>query len=81
MNLLKYTICVALGIVLSSGAYGATELAQFNDWTAFTDNVSGQKTCFVVSKPTKKSPANVRRDEVLFYVTFWSNTPGQAEPN
>lgn len=81
MNLLKYTICIVLGIAGSGAAQAATELGQFNAWTAFTDNVSGVKTCFVVSKPTKKAPSNVRRDEVLFYITYWSNKPGQAEPN
>lgn len=81
MNLLKYAMFVVLGVVTAGSARAATELGQFNDWTAFTDNAGGQKSCFVVSKPTKKAPSNVRRDEVLFYVTYWANNPRQAEPN
>lgn len=38
-------------------------------WDAYTYTESGKKVCYVVSKPTKTAPANVRRGEIYFIVS------------
>ncbi|MEM6666108.1 MAG: invasion associated locus B family protein [Pseudomonadota bacterium] len=46
------------------------------DWQAFMDEGNGQKTCFVISKPTQSAmnPAGRRRGPAFIFVT---NRPGE----
>ncbi len=44
-------------------------LGQFSDWGAYTANIDGAKTCYVVSQPKDSAPKGVNRDPVLFFIT------------
>ena len=59
---------------LTLGAAGAAAqtpklLGQDRDWGAYSVEVDGATTCYVLTRPKDQSPKNVRRDPVYFFVT------------
>jgi hypothetical protein len=74
-------------LVCAATAAGAQEstnrVTTISDWNVFTEDASGElpKQCWGVSKPVETvntrdgQPAQVRRDDILLFVTF---TPGKA---
>ena len=57
----------------SISAYAAAPklLGTYKDWSALMLVQGGEKQCYMVSRPTKKSPKGVRRGEVYLMVTHW----------
>lgn len=80
MRSMRATLVLLTGLFGAQVA-GAEEVGQFQDWTAHAVNSDQGKVCYIVSKPTRKQPSNVNRDEVLFYVTIWAEQPQFAEPS
>lgn len=61
-------------VALALGAAGAAAqtpklLGQDKDWGAYSVELDGGTTCYVLSRPKDQSPKNVRRDPVYFFVT------------
>jgi len=48
---------------------GPRALGTFDAWTAVEMTERGSKICYILSRPTKSEPANVRRGDVLLMVT------------
>jgi invasion protein IalB len=46
----------------------ATQFKQHRDWGAYSYQANGAKNCFVLSKPTSKSPADRDHGDVYFMV-------------
>jgi invasion protein IalB len=44
-------------------------LGTFQEWEAYLLVEGNRRTCYMASQPTKKEPANVRRGDVLVFVT------------
>src|SRR5690606_28517745 len=42
---------------------------QYSDWGAYTAAPGGKKVCFVISRPTKTLPTNVRRDPSYLFIS------------
>ena len=66
--LLVAAVALALGTT-GAAAQTPTLLGQDKDWGAYTAEVDGGTTCYVLSRPKDQSPKNVRRDPVYFFVT------------
>lgn len=66
-------------LLFTSSASALERISDYKDWTVFTHASNGEKMCFAVSRPKDKEPKNVRRGEVLFYVTSWKNIVGDGE--
>jgi invasion protein IalB len=58
---------LAVGFTTAAQAQ-ATQFKQHKDWGAYSYQASGGKNCFVLSKPTKKSPADRDHGDVYFMV-------------
>lgn len=52
-------------------AQSAKFLEQFNDWSSYTRDGSGDKICFAVSQPKDSEPKGVNRGQIVFYLTTW----------
>lgn len=52
-------------------AQAATFLQQFNDWSSYVRDGSGDKICFAVSQPKDSEPKTVKRGQIVFYLTTW----------
>jgi len=44
-------------------------IGQYGDWGAYAAAPGGKKLCFVISRPTKMLPANVRRDPAYLFIS------------
>jgi hypothetical protein len=54
----------------SADAAAPRVLGTFNDWEAYQlIEGNNQRTCYMASQPSKKEPGNVRRGDVLVFVT------------
>lgn len=56
--------------VASPAAFAATNLGTFDFWTAWTDQDSSGKICYVSSTPQTMEPSNVNRGDIHFIVTI-----------
>lgn len=70
----RLRILLVAAAALAVGSVGAAAqspklLGQDKDWGAYTAEVDGGTTCYVLSRPKDQSPKNVRRDPVYFFVT------------
>ncbi|MFN4284262.1 MAG: invasion associated locus B family protein [Alphaproteobacteria bacterium] len=55
---------------VSAQAAAPRVLGTFNDWEAYQlIEGTNQRTCYMASQPTKKEPGNVKRGDVLVFVT------------
>ncbi|MBO6826980.1 MAG: hypothetical protein JJ879_12315 [Sneathiella sp.] len=45
-------------------------LGTFKDWSAYTWAEEGQKICYMLSRPIKSLPTNVRRGDIYIMVTY-----------
>ncbi len=67
---LKAGVALMVG-VLSTGAAqaAATKIGTYNFWTAWTDQDSKGKICYISSQPQDAQPTNVKRSPIHFLVT------------
>jgi invasion protein IalB len=45
-------------------------LGTFKDWSAYTWVEEGQKICYMLSRPLKSVPTNVRRGDIYLMITY-----------
>ncbi|MCC2111106.1 MAG: hypothetical protein KDJ16_03640 [Hyphomicrobiales bacterium] len=70
-------LAVALGAT-AAAAQKTTPLEQYKDWGAYSFNSGGGKTCYIISKPVKKEPADRNHGDVFFFIT---HIPGEGVKN
>lgn len=67
---LAFGSAVVLAVLAAAANANAQEvLGTFNDWTAFTDKVSGKQICYIGSKPKKAEGNYTKRDDAFVLVT------------
>ncbi len=52
------------------GGAGATLVATFNDWSAYTAQTGRSKICYALSQPKSRSPANLKDTPAYLFVSF-----------
>ncbi|HEY4135546.1 MAG TPA: invasion associated locus B family protein [Alphaproteobacteria bacterium] len=74
--MMQIALRFAAAALLSCAAFASAEaaapkvLGTFNDWEAYLlVEGNNQRTCYMASQPAKKEPANVKRGDVLVFVT------------
>lgn len=78
-RLLLALFLIPLAPDVSSAQQGNQQLLeQFQDWSAYTANVSGGKICFVISQPKSRAPSGLNRDPAYLFVT---HRPGDKVRN
>lgn len=72
-----------LTMALSAPAFAEDpkSLGSYKAWSAFSANVSGHQTCFVISDPEDSQPTNVTHGDVVFMVTNWKTRGVKNEPS
>ncbi|PRD43432.1 hypothetical protein C5748_12150 [Phyllobacterium phragmitis] len=63
-----------MGTASAALAQTPSQISQFNAWGAYSYQSGNGKVCYVLSVPTKKTPANVDHGDNFFLV---SQKPGQ----
>ena len=72
-SLIAIILFAALSVTgtLSANAQAPKFLQQFNDWSSYVRDDTGQKICFAVSQPKDSEPKKVNRGQIVFYLTTW----------
>ena len=52
------------------GGAGATLVATFNDWAAYTAQTGKSKICYALSQPKQRTPANLKDTPAYVFVSF-----------
>lgn len=72
MTVMLRVLAVSALIATAASAEAAAPkvLGTFNDWEAYQlIEGANQRTCYMASQPSKKEPGNVKRGDVLVFVT------------
>lgn len=52
------------------GGTGASLVATFNDWSAYTAQTGKQKICYALAQPKSRAPANLKDTPAYLFVSF-----------
>lgn len=55
--------------------------ATHGDWTVYTNGAGADRICYVMTKPTSKSPGNVNHGDVFFLVSSWQSGAATEQPS
>ncbi len=64
-----FSAFVGLSVQTGYAAQDLKPITESGDWSAWSFMEEGMKTCFLLSRPTKSLPTNVRRGEIHLHVT------------
>lgn len=56
-------------------------LSTSGDWQTYARTDSGTKVCYVLAKPSTKSPSNVRHGDIYFMVASWKAGQASEQPS
>lgn len=65
----------------AQAATGANLEGVFTDWTVYSRNEGGDKICYVLSKPSTKTPSSVDHGEIYFMVANWKSGVAKEQPS
>ena len=65
----------------SQAATGANLEGVFTDWTVYSREEAGDKICYVLAKPSTKTPTSVRHGDIYFMVANWKSGAAQEQPS
>ena len=73
----------ALMVITASPAQAAEPKLEgtFGDWAAYSRADGGDKICYVISEPTKKTPSSVRHGDIFFMVSNWQSGQASEQPS
>lgn len=54
-------------------------LGIFKDWQAYTWSENGKKICYMLTRPTKSLPKNVKRGDIYLMVTYRPSSKSKEE--
>ena len=79
-SLLLGSLCVA-ALATPASADAALLLGKFKDWGAYSTGTGSGLTCYAMSNPRAKRPANLKRDDVFLMVSDWPGRKIKGEPS
>lgn len=56
-------------------------MGTFRDWHVYNTGAGAERSCFVVSPPQTKTPANVNRGPIFFMITSWPGRNVKNQPS
>jgi len=78
-SLLTLPLC----LLMSAPAYAADPKLEgvFTDWTVYSRDDGGDKSCYAITKPKSKAPKNVNHGDVYFLVSNWKSGAAKEQPS
>ncbi|MBU1288361.1 MAG: invasion associated locus B family protein [Alphaproteobacteria bacterium] len=70
-----------LAIAVPCAMAQPTAIGRYNDWSVFTDTISGETVCYAATPATDKAPASANHGEVWYYVTNWKSGRARNQPS
>lgn len=53
----------------------------FSDWAAYSRIEAGDKICYVLASPSKKTPSSVKHGDIYFMVSNWKSGQATEQPS
>ncbi len=81
-NLFAATMAASLCFTAAEAVSASADpraLGIFKDWQAYTWNESGKKICYMLSRPNKSLPNNVKRGDIYLMVTYRPKSKSKEE--
>lgn len=82
----RYMLAAFVAVFLCNGATNSVAassdprtLGIFKDWQAYTWSESGKKVCYMLSRPNKSLPQNVKRGDIYLMVTYRPKSNSKEE--
>ncbi len=75
------TIFLAFGVAPAQGEVAAKLEGVFTDWSVYSKSLSGEKICYVLTKPTSKTPSSVNHGDIYFMVANWQSGAAKEQPS
>lgn len=69
----KFIISLVILLGFTSAANAQVKDKKFKNWTVYTVDMQGKKTCYIASFPRSKSGNYKKRDDPYFMVTYIGN--------
>ena len=60
---------------------GATLEGVFTDWSVYSRDEAGDKICYVLAKPSTKTPTSVKHGDIYFMVANWKSGAAKEQPS
>lgn len=76
ISLAGLTAALALPVMADASA-----IANYNDWTVFSDSSAGETVCYAATQATDKAPKAADHGDVWFYVTNWRSGRASNQPS
>ena len=65
----------------AQAATGATLEGVFTDWSVYSREEAGDKICYVLAKPSTKTPTSVNHGDIYFMVANWKSGAAKEQPS
>ena len=73
---------LAASLLMPVAAHAGAKLeGVFTDWSVYTKTESGERICYVIAKPTTKTPSSVNHGDVYFMVSNWKSGAAKEQPS
>jgi len=53
----------------------------FKDWTSYSRDVGGDKSCYAITSAKSKSPSSVKHGDIYFMVSSWRSGVASEQPS
>jgi hypothetical protein len=77
--ILIFSLTLALAGPLQAQQAEPRALGSFDDWLAYSWIENGNKVCYMLSRPLKSTPQNVRRGDIYVMVTYRPKSVSKEE--
>ena len=58
-----------------------TAIGRYDDWTVFTETMSGETLCYAATQATDKAPKSASHGDVWFFVSNWKSGKARSQPS
>lgn len=80
--ILRALLVSSLSLLTAIPAFAEAEpQGSFSDWTVYTRDVSGDRICYALATPERKTPESVTHGDVYFMVANWKSGAASEQPS
>jgi len=74
-------VSASLSMAIPSFAAEPQLVGTFGKWAAYTRSDNGDKVCYVLAEPSKKTPGSVKHGDIFFMVSNWKSGSASEQPS
>ncbi|HFB54923.1 MAG TPA: hypothetical protein ENJ46_03280 [Hellea balneolensis] len=74
-------LAACTGFILVAQTAAAKLEGVYTDWSVHSKTQAGEKICFVLAKPSTKTPSTVEHGDIYFMVASWKKAKVKEQPS